>query len=138
MGQRGKAIRARGLFGPDCRDGEPGHANPLGQPGRAASARNRAQACRHRVKLIVGDPTGDTSGFGSTLVLAAGGSIALIGGSTAGYREVWEFARTAKGFHARVVQHECDHLDGTLYPSRMSDLTKLIFESEARHWAEEE
>ena len=43
-------------------------------------------------------------------------------------------ARTAKGFHARVVQHECDHLDGRLYPSRMTDLGKLIFESEARHW----
>jgi peptide deformylase len=48
-----------------------------------------------------------------------------------------EIARTAKGFHARVVQHECDHLDGTLYPSRMRDLGKLIFESEARHWAKE-
>ena len=46
-----------------------------------------------------------------------------------------EVARTAKGFHARVVQHEVDHLDGRLYPSRMSDLGKLIFESEARHWA---
>jgi peptide deformylase len=43
--------------------------------------------------------------------------------------------RSAKGFHARVVQHEVDHLDGRLYPSRMSDLSKLIFESEARHWA---
>lgn len=42
--------------------------------------------------------------------------------------------RSAKGFHARVVQHECDHLDGILYPQRMSDLTKLIFESETRHW----
>jgi peptide deformylase len=42
--------------------------------------------------------------------------------------------RTAKGFHARVVQHECDHLDGILYPSRMTDLGKLIFESEAKHW----
>ena len=47
-------------------------------------------------------------------------------------------ARTAKGFHARVVQHECDHLDGILYPSRMGDLSKLIFESEARHYAREE
>lgn len=47
-------------------------------------------------------------------------------------------ARTAKGFHARVVQHECDHLDGILYPRRMDDLTKLIFESEARHWANDE
>jgi peptide deformylase len=42
--------------------------------------------------------------------------------------------RTARGFHARVVQHECDHLDGILYPSRMGDLRNLIFESEARHW----
>jgi peptide deformylase len=33
--------------------------------------------------------------------------------------------RSAQGFHARVVQHECDHLDGILYPMRMRDLTKL-------------
>lgn len=45
--------------------------------------------------------------------------------------------RVAKGFHARVVQHECDHLDGILYPSRMRDMSKFIFETEARHWAEE-
>ena len=45
-----------------------------------------------------------------------------------------EVVRTAKGFHARVVQHECDHLDGILYPSRMTDLGKLIFESETKHW----
>ena len=41
--------------------------------------------------------------------------------------------RDARGFHARVVQHECDHLDGILYPQRMSDLRHLIFESEWRH-----
>jgi len=45
-----------------------------------------------------------------------------------------QVTRTAKGFHARVVQHECDHLDGILYPSRMTDLGKLIFESETKHW----
>jgi peptide deformylase len=33
--------------------------------------------------------------------------------------------RTAEGFHARVVQHECDHLDGILYPMRMDDLSRL-------------
>jgi peptide deformylase len=44
--------------------------------------------------------------------------------------------RTAKGFHARVVQHECDHLDGVLYPQRMTEMSKLIFESEVRHWVE--
>ena len=49
-----------------------------------------------------------------------------------------EVARTAKGFHARVVQHECDHLDGVLYPSRMTDMSKLIFETEVRHWAKVE
>lgn len=43
--------------------------------------------------------------------------------------------RVARGFHARVVQHECDHLDGILYPQRMDDLGELIFETEARAWA---
>jgi peptide deformylase len=43
--------------------------------------------------------------------------------------------REARGFHARVVQHEMDHLDGRLYPGRMEDLSKLIFESEIRHFA---
>ena len=38
--------------------------------------------------------------------------------------------REARGFHARVVQHECDHLDGVLYPQRMKDLRTLMFESE--------
>ena len=42
--------------------------------------------------------------------------------------------RVARGFHARVVQHECDHLEGRLYTSRMSDLSRLIFESEIRHF----
>ena len=42
--------------------------------------------------------------------------------------------RTARGFHARVVQHECDHLDGRLYVSRIDDLSRLIFESELRHF----
>jgi peptide deformylase len=42
--------------------------------------------------------------------------------------------RVARGFHARVVQHECDHLLGRLYTSRMTDLSRLIFESEVRHF----
>jgi len=42
--------------------------------------------------------------------------------------------RVARGFHARVVQHECDHLDGRLYTSRISDMNRLIFESEIRHF----
>jgi peptide deformylase len=35
--------------------------------------------------------------------------------------------RTVDGFHARVVQHECDHLDGVLYPTRIRDLTQFGF-----------
>ena len=42
--------------------------------------------------------------------------------------------RTAEGFHARVVQHECDHLDGILYPMRMPDLTLFGFTGEMRRY----
>ncbi len=35
--------------------------------------------------------------------------------------------RVAEGFHARVVQHECDHLDGILYPMRMTDMRLFGF-----------
>jgi peptide deformylase len=35
--------------------------------------------------------------------------------------------RTVEGFHARVVQHECDHLDGVLYPMRVRDFRKFGF-----------
>ena len=35
----------------------------------------------------------------------------------------------AEGFHARVVQHECDHLDGILYPMRITDFTRFGFTS---------
>jgi len=37
--------------------------------------------------------------------------------------------REAEGFHARVVQHECDHLIGRLYPTRITDLTQFGFTS---------
>jgi peptide deformylase len=36
--------------------------------------------------------------------------------------------RTVEGFHARVVQHEVDHLDGILYPQRIADLRNFGFE----------
>ena len=35
--------------------------------------------------------------------------------------------RIAEGFHARVVQHECDHLDGILYPMRIRDFSRFGF-----------
>ena len=40
--------------------------------------------------------------------------------------------RDAAGFHARVVQHECDHLDGILYPQRMEDLSLFGFADDMR------
>ena len=45
-----------------------------------------------------------------------------------GWNEAGEFMdRTVEGFHARVVQHECDHLDGILYPMRIRDLSRFGF-----------
>jgi peptide deformylase len=54
-----------------------------------------------------------------------------------GYRGLTPDGRTiereASGLHARVVQHEVDHLEGILYPMRMTDLRQLAFESELKH-----
>ncbi len=38
--------------------------------------------------------------------------------------------REASGYHARLLQHECDHLDGILYPMRMDDLTSFGYSDE--------
>lgn len=46
--------------------------------------------------------------------------------------------REAAGFHARVVQHECDHLDGILYPMRMRDMKSLSFVEELRRFENKE
>lgn len=40
--------------------------------------------------------------------------------------------KTVEGYHARVVQHECDHLDGYLYPMRMLDMSRFGFVEELR------
>lgn len=46
--------------------------------------------------------------------------------------------REAEGFHARVVQHECDHLDGCLYPMRMRDMSQFGFVEDMRRGAVEQ
>lgn len=46
------------------------------------------------------------------------------------------FEREARGYHARVVQHECDHLDGILYPMRMTDVSQLAFVEELRRFGD--
>jgi peptide deformylase len=40
--------------------------------------------------------------------------------------------REATGYHARVVQHECDHLDGVLYPARIRDFSRFGYAEELR------
>lgn len=48
-----------------------------------------------------------------------------------GYDENGDFRSVeASGFHARVVQHECDHLWGVLYPMRVTDFTRFGFTEE--------
>lgn len=37
---------------------------------------------------------------------------------------------TAEGFHARIIQHECDHLDGVLFPQRIKDMACFGYEEE--------
>ncbi len=51
------------------------------------------------------------------------------------YRDLKWRERTERldGDLSELLQHECDHLDGILYPMRMTDLSKLIFASETRH-----
>lgn len=44
--------------------------------------------------------------------------------------------REAEDYHARVVQHECDHLDGVLYPMRMDDMSRFGFVEEINAAAE--
>ena len=47
--------------------------------------------------------------------------------TAASTRTATSIEREVDGFHARVVQHECDHLDGILYPMRMRDFTRFGF-----------
>ncbi len=43
----------------------------------------------------------------------------------------------AEGFHARVIQHEFDHLDGIMFVDRMTDLSSLAYEEELDRYADE-
>lgn len=42
--------------------------------------------------------------------------------------------RMAEGFHARIIQHECDHLDGILFPQRLKDINSFGFEDELKYF----
>jgi peptide deformylase len=47
------------------------------------------------------------------------------------------YSLVATGFHARVIQHECDHLDGCVYLDRMEDMKTLGFLDEFQRFSEE-
>ena len=80
-------------------------------------------------------PVGDEKVLGWEACLSVPGMI----GAVPRFREIiyrWadpageQMEREASGFHARVVQHECDHLDGMLYPMRMTDMSQFGFAEE--------
>ena len=116
---------------------------PVAEP--AADVIGRAASLAGQ--LVVVEPLGEEKELGWEACLSVPGLAGQVPRYTAVRYRGWtpkgeEVLREAQGFHARVVQHECDHLDGILYPQRMSDLSTLMFTSEmgarARAEAEEE
>lgn len=91
------------------------------------------------------DPLGSETDLGWEGCLSVPGMMGLVPRATRiRYRAIapdgQPIDRIAEGFHARVVQHEFDHLDGLLYPMRMTDMGKFGFVEElqkaAAHSAE--
>lgn len=81
------------------------------------------------------DPLGSETDLGWEGCLSVPGMMGLVPRATRiRYRAIapdgQPIDRIAEGFHARVVQHECDHLDGLLYPMRMTDMGKFGFVEE--------
>ncbi|KPK12476.1 MAG: peptide deformylase [Acidithiobacillales bacterium SG8_45] len=79
------------------------------------------------------EPIGDDADLGWEGCLSVPGMRGLVSRYThiryRGMNEKGEtIERTASDFHARVVQHECDHLDGVLYPMRIQDMRYFGFE----------
>lgn len=78
---------------------------------------------------------------GLTGLIARSRSIRYTGTALSGER----VTRVAEGFHARVVQHKCDHLDGILYPKLITDFSGFGFVDEIGkygrprpHWSQEQ
>ncbi len=118
------------------RAGEPAEADP-GDSESGAGTRETSPFAVPLTVLInpVVELLGDEKDLGPEACLSVPGLV----GQVPRYRHVryrgltldgQELVREASGFHARVVQHEYDHLDGILYPQRMVDLSTLAFMSE--------
>jgi peptide deformylase len=67
------------------------------------------------------------------------GKVSRPGSLTMAYQNLQgtEITLAAQGALATLLQHECDHLDGVLYPMRMTDLSKLEFNAEPGHLAQD-
>ncbi len=114
---------------------------------REAASEGQAEADTGAVPLTIlinpeVEPLGDEAALGWEACLSVPGLAGEVPRHTAvRYRGLTldgdTIEREATGFHARVVQHECDHLDGVLYPRRMTDLSRLVFTSEMKHMARE-
>ncbi len=87
--------------------------------------------------LLDGDPVEDWEGClsipGMTALIPRAARLILTGTDASGAK----FTRPAAGFHARVIQHEADHLDGILYPTRMTDLRMIGFTDEITKFRED-
>jgi peptide deformylase len=108
-----------------------------------ADAADRAEAKDRRPLVLINpeiEPLDDTLELGWEGCLSIPGLRGIVPRyARIGYRGLTPdgetIEREAQGLHARVVQHELDHLDGVLYPMRMPDLRQLTFETELRHFA---
>ena len=106
-------------------------------------AADRAEAQRRRPLALINpeiEPLDDTLESGWEGCLSIPGLRGVVPRyARIGYRGLTldgrAIEREAQGLHARVVQHEVDHLDGILYPMRMPDLRQLTFETELKHFS---
>jgi peptide deformylase len=93
-------------------------------------ARGLSAVINPHLTLLEGEPIEDWEGClsipGMTALIPRAARIILNGTDASGTK----FSRAAAGFHARVIQHEIDHLDGILYPTRMSDMRMMGFSEE--------
>lgn len=107
---------------------------------RAADIRDRPVTILINPIVTVLDDEGEEGWEGCLSVPGLRG--AVLRATHIGYRALAPSGQTiereARRFHARVVQHECDHLDGVLYPMRMDDLSRLVFTSEWKHFVASE
>jgi peptide deformylase len=105
-------------------------------------AEDRAEVERRRPLALINpeiEPLGDAFDSGWEGCLSIPGLRGVVPRhARIGYRglslEGRVIEREAQGLHARVVQHEVDHLDGILYPMRMPDLRELTFETELKYF----